>query len=134
MENQTTGNLEQFIADYTKKIQEEVDLENETKGFEIDYSTSNLSTAWDYSEFFQYIWDFYGADDALYPIRFLKKQDIVKATEIYLEECDNSRNKKSNWLDGDSIDRENVAGILVEKFGYTINFDEVRNQFEKEVQ
>ena len=48
MENQTIGNLEQFIADYTKKIQEEVDLENETKGFEIDYSTSNLSTAWDY--------------------------------------------------------------------------------------
>ena len=63
-------------------------------------------------EFVDYVFDFYGAEDAIYPMGATKEQ-ISVATLDYLDQC---RDNADLWGYGDSLDRERVRDILISKF------------------
>ena len=63
-------------------------------------------------EFVDYVFDFYGADDAIYPM-VASKEQITVATLDYLDQC---RDNADLWGYGDSLDRERVRDILISKF------------------
>lgn len=70
-------------------------------------------------EFVDYIWSFYGEhDETLYPIKGLTKKDIYDAIFVYrdrLEDAEKNGLEHYTWGDGDSLDRERVRDILLEK-------------------
>ena len=76
----------------------------------------------DIQEFVDYVDSFYGQNDPLYPLVYqgqpLTKTDILQATIVYLEQCDNDDFEQCAWGDGDSLDRERVRDILLDKFNY----------------
>ena len=65
-----------------------------------------------FQEFVDYVFDFYGAEDAIYPMGATKEQ-ISVATLDYLDQC---RDDADLWGYGDSLDRERVRDILINKF------------------
>ena len=73
------------------------------------------------SEFTEYVYSFYGAPDALYPMG-ATKTDIIGATYDYLHAINTLNNERFTWGDGDSLDRERVRDILVIKYGYDKTF------------
>ena len=70
-------------------------------------------------DFTDYVWSFYGADDALYPIKGLTRRMIAEASFLYLQMCCYPSFPEYSWGDGDSTDREHVRDILLEKFNLT---------------
>jgi hypothetical protein len=73
-------------------------------------------------EFIDYVFSFYGADDALYQMN-VTKGDITLATEDYLQVISDLDNDRFTWGDGDSLDRERVRDMLVRNYGYPTDFD-----------
>ena len=69
------------------------------------------------TEFVNYVYSFYGAPDALYPMG-VTKADILGATCDYLHAVNQINDERFTWGDGDSLDRERVRDILVIKYGY----------------
>ena len=73
-------------------------------------------------EFVNYVDSFYGQNDPLYPLVYqgepLTKTDILQATIVYLDQCQNDDFEFCTWGDGDSLDRERVRDILLDKFNY----------------
>ena len=73
-------------------------------------------------EFVNYVDSFYGQNDPLYPLVYqgqpLTKTDILQATIVYLDQCNNDDFELCTWGDGDSLDRERVRDILLDKFNY----------------
>ena len=68
-------------------------------------------------DFTDYVWSFYGSDaDALYPIKGLTRRMIAEASFLYLQMCTYRAFPEYQWGDGDSLDREHVRDILLEKF------------------
>ena len=68
-------------------------------------------------DFTDYVWSFYGSDaDALYPIKGLTRRMIAEASFLYLQMCTYPAFPEYTWGDGDSLDREHVRDILLEKF------------------
>ena len=68
-------------------------------------------------DFTDYVWSFYGSDaDALYPIKGLTRRMIAEASFLYLQMCTYPAFPEYSWGDGDSLDREHVRDILLEKF------------------
>ena len=68
-------------------------------------------------DFTDYVWSFYGSDaDALYPIKGLTRRMIAEASFLYLQMCCYPSFPEYTWGDGDSLDREHVRDILLEKF------------------
>ena len=86
------------------------------------------------TDFVDYVYSFYGADDAIYPLfyvdtdknvhtdRQVTKVDILSATYDYLHEVNKRNDEYFTWGDGDSLDRERVRDILVIKYGYDKTF------------
>ena len=72
-------------------------------------------------DFVNYVWSFYGADDALYPIKGLTKQDIFEAFFIYRDRILKGDLEYVHWTwgDGDSLDRERVRDIILENPQFT---------------
>ena len=68
--------------------------------------------------FVEYVYSFYGADDALYPMG-VTKADIYGATYDYLNAVTKLNDDRFTWGDGDSLDRERVRDILLDEFGYS---------------
>ncbi len=68
----------------------------------------------DFFEFIDYVWSFYGADDALYPIKGLTKAQVMEASWLYLQCCCYPSQPEMTWGDGDSLDRERVRDILLQ--------------------
>ena len=73
------------------------------------------------SEFIDYVWSFYNEDSDLYPIKDLTKHDILMAYLVYQD-----RIRKGDieyvhysWGGGDSLDRERVRDIILEKPQFT---------------
>ena len=66
------------------------------------------------SEFVDYVWSFYGANDALYPIRGLTKDQVMEASWLYFQMCCYPSTPEYEWGDGDSLDREHVRDILLQ--------------------
>ena len=73
------------------------------------------------TEFVNYVYSFYGAPDALYPMG-VTKADILGATYDYLHAVNQVNDERFTWGDGDSLDRERVRDILVIKYGYDKTF------------
>ena len=73
------------------------------------------------TDFVDYVYSFYGAPDALYPMG-ATKADIIGATYDYLNAVTTLNNEHFTWGDGDSLDRERVRDILVIKYGYDKTF------------
>ena len=73
------------------------------------------------TEFVDYVYSFYGAEDALYPMG-LKKVDLLGAIYDYLHEVNKRNDDHFTWGDGDSLDRERVRDILVIRYGYDKTF------------
>ena len=68
-------------------------------------------------DFIDYVWSFYGEhEDTLYPMKGLTKKMIAEATWIHLQMCCYPSFPNITWGDGDSIDRERVRDILIDKF------------------
>ena len=74
------------------------------------------------TEFVDYVYSFYGAPDALYPMG-ATKADIIGATYDYLNAITTLKNERFTWGDGDSLDRERVRDFLVRNYGYSTDFD-----------
>ena len=72
-------------------------------------------------EFTDYVYSFYGAPDALYPMG-ATRQDILGAIYDYLHAISTLNNEHFTWGDGDSLDRERVRDILVIRYGYDKTF------------
>ncbi len=75
-------------------------------------------------DFIEYVWSFYGANDALYPIEGLQKQHIFDAFNIYINRIEKGDLEyvHYSWGQGDSLDRERVRDIINE---YQLNTMEV---------
>ena len=73
------------------------------------------------TEFVNYVYSFYGAPDALYPMG-VTKAEILGATYDYLHAVNQVNDDRFTWGDGDSLDRERVRDILVIKYGYDKEF------------
>ena len=74
-------------------------------------------------EFYDYVMDFYGGDDPLYPLTkedgsTLKREDIISATKKYFDIISKLNLGCFTWDDGDSLDRERVRDILIKDYGY----------------
>jgi hypothetical protein len=68
-------------------------------------------------DFIDYVWSFYGEhEDTLYPMKGLTKKMIAEASWIHLQMCCYPSFPYITWGDGDSIDRERVRDILIDKF------------------
>ena len=74
------------------------------------------------TDFVNYVYSFYGAPDALYPMG-ATKVDIIGATYDYLNAITTLNNEHFTWGDGDSLDRERVRDFLVRNYGYSTDFD-----------
>ena len=105
-----------FALDYSANFStNETDLTAELNP--IDYSLTNISGIPFVGEFLDYVCDYYTRNDGLKVSNTRAfQEDVLQATEMYLEKCDT--NNKYWWGDGDSGDREGVRDILVRKFGY----------------
>ena len=79
-------------------------------------------------EFEDYVFSFYGAEDALYQMN-VTKDDITLATEDYLEAIAELDSDLFTWGDGDSLDRERVRDMLVRNYGYSKDFQTIRSFF-----
>ena len=68
-------------------------------------------------DFVDYVDSFYGQNDPLYPLVYqgqpLTKTDILQATIVYLDQCQNDDFEFCTWGDGDSLDRERVRDIYL---------------------
>ena len=69
-------------------------------------------------DFTDYVASFYlpSYPDVLYPIQGLSKRMIEEASFLYLQMCCYPSFPEMQWGDGDSLDREHVRDILLEKF------------------
>ena len=71
-------------------------------------------------DFIDYVWSFYGEhENTLYPMKGLTKKMIAEASWIHLQMCCYPSFPEMNWGDGDSLDREHVRDILIDKFNLT---------------
>ena len=68
----------------------------------------------DFFEFIDYVWSFYGSNDALYHIKGLTKAQVMEASWMYLQTCCYPSQPEIEWGDGDSLDRERVRDILLQ--------------------
>ncbi len=76
----------------------------------------------DLKEFIDYVWEFYNPTDGIYPIKGLTQSDILDALNVYQQrikvaESNNGRwcNVTYIWGDGDTLDRERVRDIILDK-------------------
>ena len=68
--------------------------------------------------FIDYVWDFYNPDSKLYPIKGLTKHDIEDAIKVYQSRLFDAYFNDDDgymWGAGDTLDRERVRDILLEK-------------------
>tara|TARA_B100000927_G_scaffold36625_1_gene26304 strand:+ start:210 stop:509 length:300 start_codon:yes stop_codon:yes gene_type:complete len=84
-------------------------------------SETNTDLSDMFADFVEYVYSFYGADDALYPMG-VTKVDILSATHDYIQEINTRKDDRFTWGDGDSLDRERVRDILVLKYDYDRSF------------
>ena len=109
-----------FTLDYSANFSsKDIDAEMTST----DYSLTNLSGIYGIKEFLDYVCDYYTRNNGV-KVSNMKafQEDVLKATEIYIEKCDIS-NPQGHWGDGDSFDRESVRDILISQFGYVLTRD-----------
>ena len=77
-------------------------------------------------EFINYVYSFYGANDRIYDLicdnKLVTKEDIFAAFKVYQSRLFNayfSDNLRYSWGGGDSLDRERVRDIILEKPQFT---------------
>ena len=73
-------------------------------------------------EFIDYVWAFYNPQSELYPIKGLTKEDIFDAFKVYqgrLLDAYFNNNELYTWGAGDTLDRERVRDIILERPQFT---------------
>ena len=76
------------------------------------------------SDFIDYVYSFYGADDAVYPMKNwktklpLNKDDVLIAVHQYFATINKRNSDTYTWGDGDSLDRERVRDILLNDWNF----------------
>jgi len=77
-----------------------------------------------FKEFLDYVMSFYGDADALYPIDGLTREEVALAVLNYLDLCAYYEQQDKNWTsdykvmvwgDGDSLDRERVRDLIINR-------------------
>ena len=71
-----------------------------------------------WNDFIEYVYSFYGAPDALYPMGVTREQ-IAYATLTYLDAIAHYDSETYSWGNGDSLDRERVRDILKQRYAIT---------------
>ena len=74
------------------------------------------------NEFIDYVWSFYGEhSETLYPIKGLTIKDVYDACDVYIERIEKGDLEyvHYSWGEGDSLDRERVRDIILEKPQFT---------------
>ena len=74
-----------------------------------------------FTEFADYVWEFYAPNSDLYPIKGLTKEMILEASWLYLQMCCYPSMPEYSWGDGDSVDREHVRDILLNSPQFSLN-------------
>ena len=82
------------------------------------------------SQFINYVLDFYGKG-GIYPLadpiinnKFVERDDVLKAFDEYqilldaAEQLEKETEIHYSWGDGDSLDRERVRDILLQKYNF----------------
>ena len=82
-----------------------------------------------FTEFADYVWDYYSPKSDLFPIKGLTIEDVFQAIFIYKQrllkvsynnpEYVNAYGKNYSWGYGDSLDRERVRDIILEQPQFT---------------
>ena len=74
------------------------------------------------TEFADYVWEFYSPNSELYPIKGLTIEDVFHAIEIYKDRIlkGDLEYVHYSWGDGDTLDRERVRDIILEKPQFTL--------------
>lgn len=62
-------------------------------------------------DFVEYVFSFYNPVSGLYSIKSATVEEITKAIKIYVD----SLNDEITWGGGDSVDRERVRDIILER-------------------
>ena len=72
-------------------------------------------------EFVDYVWSFYNPYSDLYPIKGLEPRHVWSALYTYQERIEKGDLEyvHYNWGGGDSLDRERVRDIILEKPQFT---------------
>jgi len=70
-----------------------------------------------FKEFLDYCESFYlpSHPDVLYPIDGLTREELALATLNYLDLCEDFFNNGVTWGGGDSVDRERVRDLVIER-------------------
>lgn len=70
-----------------------------------------------FKEFLDYCESFYSPThpDVLYPIDGLTREELALATLNYLDLCEDFFNNGVTWGGGDSVDRERVRDLVIER-------------------
>ena len=77
-----------------------------------------------FKEFLDYVMSFYGDAAALYPIDGLTREEVALAVLNYLDLCAYYEQQDKNWTsdykvmvwgDGDSLDRERVRDLIINR-------------------
>jgi len=76
--------------------------------------------------FVEYVWDCYSPQSGLYTIKGLEKRHIKDAFFIYIYRMLKGYPEHYTWGDGDSVDRERVADIILEQPQFTIQWHKER--------
>ena len=73
-------------------------------------------------QFADYVWDFYSPKSDLYPIKGLEPRHVWSALFTYQERIEKGDLEyvHYNWGGGDSLDRERVRDIILEKPQFTL--------------
>ena len=76
-----------------------------------------------FKEFLDYCESFYSPShpDVLYPIDGLTREELALATLNYLDLCAST---DITWGDGDSLDRERVRNLVIERRAVVFDADE----------
>ncbi len=66
-----------------------------------------------FTEFADYVWEFYAPNSDLYPIKGLTIEDVFQAIFTYKQRL--LKVSYNSWGYGDSLDRERVRDIILEQ-------------------
>ena len=72
-----------------------------------------------FNDFIDYVWSFYNTKDGIYPLEGITKDQVIEASWLYLQMCNYPSFPTFNWGDGDSLDREHVRDIIIDKYNLT---------------
>ena len=130
--------LEDFCTKHNLELMSADDIlygssDNELSNYQKDWLRNYISI-WDtianlwglimlesFTQFADYVWDYYSPKSDLFPIKGLTIEDVFHAINIYFERIEKGDLEyvHYSWGEGDSLDRERVRDIILEQPQFT---------------